>query len=133
MLLVHLLPLAGGVALLAAWPQPWAPLAFLLLAGVTNAWGGLLRTTLATDLAGVSRVGAARSQIAALMVVSTAAGPSLVGLVLGLGTRAGARRDRARRRRGRGARRLRPDVRTLTDKRSHRPARLLRARVEPGS
>ena len=88
-LLVHLLPLAGGVALLTAWPQPWAPLAFLLLAGVTNAWGGLLRTTLATDLAGVSRVGAARSQIGALMVVSTAAGPTLVGLVLGLGTRAG--------------------------------------------
>lgn len=81
-LLLHLLPLALGVAWLGLVPGAAPVWAYLLLAGVTNALGALLRTVVVAELVPVGQLGAARGMVTAMMVVSTALGPALYGLVI---------------------------------------------------
>jgi MFS family permease len=85
LLQLHALPMMGGVAVLFFAPDAWAVWIYLGLAGVTNAVGGLLRTSMIAELAPPDQLGAARSFVSACMVVSTAAGPAVYGLFIAAG------------------------------------------------
>ncbi|MFN3931519.1 MAG: MFS transporter [Brevundimonas sp.] len=82
---LHVAPFIAGVLLLAVFGNGWAVWAFLALAGVTNAAGALLRTSMVAELVTPDRLGAARSLVSACMVVSTAAGPAVYGLFIAAG------------------------------------------------
>lgn len=82
---LHVLPFIAGVLLLAAFGNGWGVWAFLVLAGVTNAVGALLRTSMVAELVSLDRLGAARSLVGACMVISTAAGPAVYGLLIAAG------------------------------------------------
>lgn len=82
---LHVVPFVIGVLMLAAFGNGWGVWAFLVLAGVTNAAGALLRTSMVAELVPPERLGAARSLVSACMVVSTAAGPAVYGLLIGTG------------------------------------------------
>lgn len=82
---LHVLPFIAGVLVLAAFGNGWGVWAFLVLAGVTNAMGALLRTSMVAELVSLDRLGAARSLVGACMVVSTAAGPAAYGLLIAAG------------------------------------------------
>ncbi|MFN3535965.1 MAG: MFS transporter [Brevundimonas sp.] len=84
-LLLHLAPLAVGAGLLAAFKGAWAVWAFLALMGVTNAAGAILRTAIVAEWVVPARMGEARSFLTALMVLSTAIGPALYGVLMEAG------------------------------------------------
>lgn len=84
-LMLHLLPMAAGVALLAAVASPWSVAVYLLLAGATNAAGAILRTSMIAEMVNSAYLGAARSLVTAFMVVSTAAGPAVYSGLMALG------------------------------------------------
>ncbi len=84
-LLLHLAPLAAGAALLATFDDVWAVWVFLALMGVTNAAGAILRTAIVAEWVAPARMGEARSFLTALMVLSTAIGPALYGVLMEAG------------------------------------------------
>lgn len=79
---LHVLPFAAGALVLAHGGGGWAVWIFLAMAGVTNAAGALLRTSMVAELTPLNQLGAARSLVSAFMVVSTAAGPAIYGLLI---------------------------------------------------
>jgi len=81
-LLVHLAPMALGIAVLLLFDAWWAVWCYLVLAGVTAAICGILRTYVVAQLVPLDELGAARSLLTAMMVLSTAAGPALYGWLL---------------------------------------------------
>lgn len=76
------LPLGAGMALLLFLDGAWTPYAFMALLGVTMGASGSLQTALWAELYGIRYLGAIKSMMTSLMVVSTAAAPVLVGLAL---------------------------------------------------
>lgn len=76
------LPLGAGMALLLFLDGAWTPYVFMALLGVTMGASGSLKTALWAELYGVRYLGAIKSMMTSLMVVSTAAAPVLVGLAL---------------------------------------------------
>lgn len=75
----HLVPLGAGVAVLALGAGPWSIALYMLLAGLGAGASGTLVTALVAELVPPARLGAVRSLLAALMVVSTAIGPAVYG------------------------------------------------------
>lgn len=84
-LILHLVPLAIGIALLAAATDVLAVWIFLALAGVTTAASAILRTSFVAELVPQTLLGGARSAIASLMTVASAVGAALYGWMLALG------------------------------------------------
>lgn len=85
-----LLPLAAAMGVLAGLEATWAA---LLWPGLLGLGLGLASTTLTPLLAeryGVMHLGAIRALVQALMILSTAIGPPLVGWLLDRGTGTGA-------------------------------------------
>jgi len=76
------LPLGIAMVLLLSFGGVWVPYLFMSLLGVTMGAGGSLRTALWAELYGVRHLGAIRSMMASLSVLSTAAAPALVGFAL---------------------------------------------------
>lgn len=78
-----IVPMGVGIALL--WLVDgggWVAYAFMSLLGVTTGMGGALQTALWAELYGTRHLGAIKSMLGSLMVMSTAASPPLVGFVL---------------------------------------------------
>lgn len=79
---LHLIPFAlGPLALIGSASLP-AVLIYMALAGATAGLGGTIRNAIVAELVRPERLGAARSSLTALMVVSTALGPALFGWMM---------------------------------------------------
>lgn len=79
------LPMATGIALLALVDAWWAAYAFMSLLGVTFGLNGAIETALWAELYGTLHLGAIKSLLMSVMVVSTALSPPLVGFAVEAG------------------------------------------------
>ena len=57
-------------------------MAFLILAGITTGISGTVKTAIIAEIYGTKNLGAIRSIFTMFMVISTALGPLLVGLLI---------------------------------------------------
>lgn len=81
----YLTPMALALLTLAAFDAPWAAPVYLGLAGLSMGLSGTLVGSLWPELYGTRHLGAIRSLVQAAMVLSTAAAPVLVGVLLDIG------------------------------------------------
>tara|TARA_B100001093_G_scaffold66376_1_gene56339 strand:- start:1286 stop:1684 length:399 start_codon:yes stop_codon:yes gene_type:complete len=81
----YLLPLALGLALLAATDAIFAAPAFMLLMGASAGAATVVVGALWAELYGTDHLGAIRSLVVALLVLSTAIAPGLMGLLIDAG------------------------------------------------
>lgn len=83
-----LLPLAAAMGVLAGFAASWAALVWPALLGLGLGLASTTLTPLLAERCGVRHLGAIRALVQALMILSTAIGPPLVGglLDLGIGT-----------------------------------------------
>jgi MFS family permease len=81
----HLLPAMAGIALLALAGTAWSVVGYLALSGFANGSGAILRSAVIAEMVPTASIGAARSIASSAMVLSTAAGPAVFGLLYGLG------------------------------------------------
>lgn len=75
-------PMGAGIALLWILEAGWAAYAFMALLGVTSGMSGSVQTALWAELYGTEHLGAIKSMLASLMVISTSAAPPVVGFTL---------------------------------------------------
>lgn len=80
-----LLPLTAGLAVLAAGTHPLTALIYMLLLGTTEGISVNTKTALFAELYGVEHLGAIRSTLVAMMVLSTSIAPVLFGNLLDAG------------------------------------------------
>jgi hypothetical protein len=85
LLQVYLLPLAFGLVLLANTNAIYTGPAFMILMGATAGGATVVLGVLWADLYGTEHLGAIRSLSVALLVVSTAIAPGLMGILIDLG------------------------------------------------
>jgi MFS family permease len=78
----HLLPLAGGLLMAYFHPGKWSAFAYMLLLGMTMGMSSNLKSALWAEMYGEESVGTIRSLFSALMVLSTAISPFLLGWLL---------------------------------------------------
>jgi MFS family permease len=90
LLALHGLPAALGVAIFALFPQPWSVPVYLALLGATSASGNTARTAILAEMVPAHLLGTVRSYLTAVMVLSTAVGPTLFAAIIagGLGVQA---------------------------------------------
>ena len=81
-LALGLLPLVSGLLVLAIIPGEWALYVYLLFTGASLGGSGAASGALWPERYGTRHLGAIRSVSSAIMVVSTALAPVLVGLIL---------------------------------------------------
>ena len=79
------LPMAAGIALLAVLDAWWVAYAFMGLLGVTFGLNGAIETALWAELYGTLHLGAIKSLLTSVAVVSTALSPPLVGFAVEAG------------------------------------------------
>ncbi|MDZ7752382.1 MAG: MFS transporter [Gammaproteobacteria bacterium] len=79
------LPLAGAMAVLALVEAPWGALLWPALLGLGLGLASTALTPLLAERYGVMHLGAIRALVQALMILSTAIGPPLLGWLLDLG------------------------------------------------
>jgi len=85
LLRVYLAPLAAGLATLGLMSGPWVAPAYLGLAGLSMGVAGAMMGALWAELYGTAYLGEIRALTSAIMVLSTAVAPVLVGVVLDAG------------------------------------------------
>ncbi|MAI49949.1 MAG: MFS transporter [Rhodospirillaceae bacterium] len=78
----YLVPLAVGLALLAVTDEIFAAAAFMILMGATGGSATVVLGALWAELYGTDHLGAIRSLSVALLVLSTAISPGLMGLLI---------------------------------------------------
>ncbi|MDT8346601.1 MAG: MFS transporter [Flavobacteriaceae bacterium] len=78
----YLFPTILGIAVLAWYNSVYSALIFLVLAGITIGMSGTIKTAVLAELYGVSELGAIKSLFTMMMVLSTALGPLVCGLLL---------------------------------------------------
>ena len=81
----HLLPLAFGTAALIVIRSPWVVPFFWFCAGVSSGLGTVLHMTVVAGRVSLDRLGAARTIVGAVGILSAAVGPTLYGAALSLG------------------------------------------------
>lgn len=79
------LPMATGLALLGLLDAWWVAYAFMALLGVTFGLNGATETALWAELYGTRHLGAIKSMLTSVIVVSTALSPPLVGFLVEAG------------------------------------------------
>lgn len=79
---VHLAPLALGTVALIVTDTPWVAPIYWLCAGVTSGMGTVVQSTVVAERVPRERLGQARSVLAAVGIVASAAGPSVYGFAL---------------------------------------------------
>jgi len=79
------LPMAAGIGLLGLHDAWWVAYAFMALLGVTFGLNGATETALWAELYGTRHLGAIKSMLTSVVVVSTALSPPLVGFVVEAG------------------------------------------------
>lgn len=83
---LYLLPLAAGIGTLALGRHSGIALAFLGLAGVTSGQHGPVINAMWAERYGVLHLGSIRAFVGAVMVLSTALSPALMGILIDRGT-----------------------------------------------
>jgi MFS family permease len=78
-------PMGVGLGVLMASGGPWAAYAVMACLGITMGMSATVKSALWAELYGLGHLGAIKSMMASLMVVSTAASPVLVGTILDAG------------------------------------------------
>lgn len=81
----HLLPLGLSVIALANAPDPFGLWLFFAGLGMTAGINGVISGAVWVELFGTAQLGMIRGVYAAVMVVATAVGPVVLGLLLGIG------------------------------------------------
>ncbi|SFS87829.1 Nitrate/nitrite transporter NarK [Zhouia amylolytica] len=79
---IYLLPMTLGMLPLAFMNSILGALIFLILAGCSVGMSGAVTTAVIAEIYGVRKIGAIRSLFTMFMVLSTALGPFLVGLMI---------------------------------------------------
>ncbi len=82
---VSLLPMALGLLILAFFQGSWVAMAYLGLVGITQGFASTAAGSVWVERYGVTHLGAIRSMVQSLMVVSTSMAPVMLGLLLDLG------------------------------------------------
>lgn len=82
---VYLVPLGLGLLVLATATAPWGVVVFMLLYGVTNGLSLSLFGAVWPEVYGVEHLGSIRSVIVAVLVLASAAGPGVTGLLIDSG------------------------------------------------
>ena len=81
----YLIPVCIGLLPLALMNSIIGALIFLILMGVTVGMSGTVKTSLIAEIYGTEKMGAIRSVFTMFMVISTALGPLVVGLLIDAG------------------------------------------------
>lgn len=81
----HLFAFIAGAAFFAMFAGAWAVPVYMALLGVSSGISATLRTAVVAEMVRPLELGAARSMLTALMVLSTALGPPIYGWALALG------------------------------------------------
>ncbi|MEX2528907.1 MAG: MFS transporter [Gemmatimonadota bacterium] len=79
------LPMAGSLALLLGFQDAWTAFVFMAFLGVTAGMSGTVKPAVWAELYGIRHLGSIKSMMVALMVLSTAVSPVLMGWVLDRG------------------------------------------------
>lgn len=77
-----MIPLIIGLIPFAFVSHIFGALVFLVLSGVTMGLSGTVKTALLAELFGTEKLGAIRSLFTMVMVMSTALGPLMVGILM---------------------------------------------------
>lgn len=78
----YLIPMAIGLIPFALMDSIMGAFIFLVLAGITTGVAGTVKTSIIAEIYGTDKLGAIRSVFTMFMVVSTALGPLIVGLLI---------------------------------------------------
>jgi MFS family permease len=81
----YLIPMTLGLIPFALMDSIIGAFIFLVLAGITTGVAGTVKTSLIAEIYGTEKMGAIRSVFSMFMVVSTALGPLIVGLLIDAG------------------------------------------------
>lgn len=81
----YLLPFAVACIVLALGRDPLTAPLYMLLAGLSTGFSATVTTSMWAELYGLARIGTIRSVAATLMVLSTAAAPGTLGVLIDLG------------------------------------------------
>lgn len=81
----YMFPFLGAIGLVVISDSPWITPVYLVLIGIANGFGKTIKTAVQAELFGIGYLGTVRSLFTALMVVSTAMGPAIFGLLLDMG------------------------------------------------
>lgn len=79
---LYLIPMTLGLIPFALMDSIIGALLFLITAGITGGMAGTVKTSLIAEIYGTEKMGAIRSVFTMFMVISTALGPLLVGLMI---------------------------------------------------
>jgi len=86
MMRVYLLPAVVGLVALGITDAAWVGALFMVAIGLTSGLGGVVHGAIWAELYGVRHLGAIKAMAAAMMVVSTALSPPVMGLAIDAGT-----------------------------------------------
>ena len=81
----YLIPMMLGLLPFALMNSIIGALIFLVLAGITTGMAGTVKTSIIAEIYGTAKMGAIRSVFTMFMVISTALGPLIVGLLIDAG------------------------------------------------
>lgn len=81
----YLVPLALACLVISLGDAPWVALVYMLLAGLTAGSNTSVTTAMWAETYGTAQLGSIRAVAAALMVISTALAPGLLGLLIDVG------------------------------------------------
>ena len=81
----YLLPFAIGLALVILFNDPWIVPLFLVLTAISVGLGSTIKSAIQAEMFGTNSLGAVRSLFGMIIVLSTAVGPALFGLLLDIG------------------------------------------------
>ncbi len=85
LLAYFMLPLISGLAVLAYFNQSWSAMLFMTLFGLGIGASGPVINALWAEVYGTEHIGAIRSMMTSLMILSTAAAPWIFGLFIEMG------------------------------------------------
>lgn len=81
----YFIPFLVGMIILYYWQSKWAAPSYLLFAGMSVGFGNTIKNAIQAEFFGTASIGAVRSLFTPIMVVSTAAGPTIFGFILDAG------------------------------------------------
>lgn len=81
----YLLPFALGLVLVILFSHAWIVPVFLVLTAISVGLGSTIKSAIQVEMFGTASLGVVRSLFSMSIVLSTAAGPALFGLILDLG------------------------------------------------
>lgn len=86
---LDLVPYVAGLFILALFEGEWVAFAYMVLAGVSFGSIGVTRNAIWAEIYGTRHLGAIKSLIASLMILSTALSPAVLGIAIDSGVAMG--------------------------------------------